>query len=57
MFYENLALKYQIAAVKNKAFEGLINIAKISKFMDRESKLELVLGLILTQIDFCNANA
>ena len=32
-----------------------MNIAKISKFIDRVSKLKLVHGLILSQIDFCNA--
>ena len=52
---ENLTLKYQVAAPKKKAIGGLINIAKISKFIDRESKLKLVHGSILTQIDFCNA--
>ena len=55
IFDENLTLKYQVAAVKKKAIGGLINIAKISKFIDRESKLKLVHSLILTQIDFCNA--
>ena len=44
---------YQIAAVKKKATGGLINIAKISKFIGRGSKLRLVHGLILTQTDFC----
>ena len=53
--YENLTVKYQVAAVKKKANGGFINIAKISKFIDRESKLKLVHGFILTQIDFCNA--
>ena len=52
---ENLTLKYQVVPVKNKAIGGLINIAKTSKFIDRESKLKLVHDLILTQIDFCNA--
>ena len=48
IFDENLTLKYPVAAVKKKAIGGLINIAKISKFIDRESKLKLVHGLILT---------
>ena len=47
VFDEILTLKYQVAAVKKKAIGGLINIAKISKF--------IVHDLILTQIDFCNA--
>ena len=55
VFDENLFLKYQVTVVKKKAIEGLINIAKISKFIDRESKLKLVYGLTQTQIDFYNA--
>ena len=42
VFDENLTLKCQIAAVKKKGIGGLINIAKISKFIHRESKLKLV---------------
>ena len=41
---ENLTLKYQAAVVKNKAIGGPINIAKKSKFIDRESKLKLMHG-------------
>ena len=52
---ENSTLKNQIAAVKNKRIGGFINFSKISKFIDRESKLKLVNALILTQIDFYNA--
>ena len=54
VFDENLTLKYQVAAVKKKAFGVLINIAKVSKFIDKESKLRLVHGFILTQMEFCN---
>ena len=54
VFYENLTLKYQVAAVKKKAIGSLISIAKISRFNDRESKRKLVHGLILTPLDFCN---
>ena len=46
---------YQVAAVKKKAVGGLINIAEMSKFIDRGSKLELEHVLILTQKDFCVA--
>ena len=52
---ENLTLKYQIAAVKNKVIGCLKIIAKLSKFIDRESKLKLVQSSTLTQIDYCNA--
>ena len=55
VFDESLTLKYQIGAVKKKANGGLINTARISKFINRKSKLELVHCLIMTQTDFCNA--
>ena len=50
-----LTLKYQVDVLKKKDTGGFINIAKLSKFIDRECMLKLVHGLILTQIDFCNA--
>ena len=52
IFDENLTLKYQVAAVKKKAIGGLINIEKISKFLDKESKLKLLQCLIHAQMDF-----
>ena len=55
IFDENLTLKYQVAAVTKNSIGDLINIAKISNVIDRESKLKLLHGLILTQIYFCNA--
>ena len=44
----------QIAAVK-KCNRGLQNVDKISKFIDRESKMTLFHCLVLTQVDFCNS--
>ena len=41
VFDENLTLKYQVSTVKKKAIGGLINIAKVSKFIDKESTLKL----------------
>ena len=38
VFDENLALKYQIAAVQKKATGDLINIVKISKFISRKTR-------------------
>ena len=55
IFDENLTLKHQIAATKKKAIGGLINIAKISSFIDDKSKFKLVHCLVLTQLDFCNS--
>ena len=55
VFDEILTLKCQVAAVKKKANGGLINTARILKFIDSDFKMKLVHDLILTQIDFCNA--
>ena len=35
---ENLTLKYQVAAVKEKATGSILNIAKLTTFFDRASK-------------------
>ena len=51
---ENLTLKYQITAIKKKSVGGLINIAKISSFIDKDSKFKLVHCLVLSHLDFCN---
>ena len=39
VFDEYLTLKYQVVAVKKKAIGCSVSVAKISKFIDRESKL------------------
>ena len=52
VFDENLSLKNQITTVKKKAIGGLLNMAKILKFIDIESKLKHVHGFILTQTGF-----
>ena len=52
---DGLTLKYQIAAIKKKSIGGLINIAKISSFIDNESKFKLVHCLVLSHLDFCNS--
>ena len=52
---ENLTLKGQVAAIKKKSIGGLINIAKISSFIDNESKFKLVHCLVLSHLDFCNS--
>ena len=40
---------------KKKALGGIKNNAKISKFIDKDSKLKLVHWFILTQIDLCSS--
>ena len=55
VFDEILTLKYQVVAVKKVNIGCLIKIGKISKFIDRDSKLKLVHCLIL-QRDVCIAS-
>ena len=54
-FWWKFTSQISICRSKKEAIGGLLNIAKTSKFIDRESKLKLVHGLILTQINFRNA--
>ena len=50
-----LNMECQLQSTKQKAIGNLINISKVSKFMDKESRLKLVHGLVLSHIDFCNS--
>ena len=49
-----LTMAQQISQVKKKAMFNLINISRISNFIDRNSRLKLVHGLVFSQLDFCN---
>lgn len=52
---KGLSLKPQIKNVKRKAIGNLINISRISKFLDEGSRLKLIHGLVFSHIDFCNS--
>jgi len=52
---ENLTLRQQINNTKKKAIFALINIARISKFIDESSRLKLVNGLVFSVLDYCNS--
>ena len=52
---KNLSMKCQLKRVKSKAICNLINIARISIYLDRAARMKLVHGLILSHIDFCNS--
>ena len=41
--------------MKKKVINDLINISRISRFVDKSSRMKLVHGLILSKIDFCNS--
>ena len=52
---ETLSLKEHIRSMKGKLIFSLINIARISKYLNRNHKMQLVHTLILSRTDFCNA--
>ena len=54
-FEKRLNMEKQIQNAKSKAIGNLINISHISKYIDRNSRIKLVHGLVLSNIDYCNA--
>ena len=50
-----LNLNEQINSVKRKVIVNLINIYRIAKFINKDSKMKLVHGLVFSIIDFCNS--
>ena len=51
VFDSHLNLNEQINKVKRKVIVNLINISRIAKFIDQESKMKLVHGLVFSIID------
>ena len=52
---KNIDLKAQLQKTKGKSIGNLINISRIAKYLDRNSKIKLIHGLVFSHIDFCNA--
>ena len=52
---ENLNMKDHLRQQKKKLVHNLINISRIAKFLNKGTKMKLVHGLILSNIDFCNS--
>ena len=52
---QNLTLKPQLNNTKRKAIYNLMNISRISKFINESLRMKLVHGLVLSVIDFCNS--
>ena len=52
---ENLTMRNQLNSARRKAIGGLINISKISGYIDKGCRMKLVHSLVLSQIDFCNS--
>ena len=55
VFDSQLNFDEQINNVKRKVIVNLINISRIAKFIDQDSKMKLVHGLVFSIIDFCNS--
>ena len=55
IFDSNIDFRKQIKQVKKKVINDLINISRLSRFVDKSSRMKLVQGLILSKIDFCSS--
>ena len=55
VFDEHLSMRDQVSNVKKKVYGNLINLSRISGFLDRDTRLKLVHGLVLSSLDFCNS--
>ena len=48
-------MKNHLKHVKSSVIGNIINISRISKYLDKPSIMKLVHGLVLSKIDFCNS--
>ena len=55
VFDSQINLNEQINNVKRKVIVNLIDISRFAKFIDQESKMKLVHGLVFSIINFCNS--
>ena len=55
IFDKNLSLIEQLKNTKKKTIGNLINISRITKFINFKSRIKLVHGLVLSNLDFCNS--
>ena len=51
----SLTLRNQLSALRRKVTGNLINISRISRFIDQRSRLKLIHNLVLSSVDFCNS--
>ena len=52
---QTLTLREHLRYMKGKLINNLINIARVTKYLDRGSRMHLVHNLILSNTDFCNS--
>ena len=55
IFDKNLSMKNHLKNIKSSVIGNIINISRISKYLDKPSMMKLVHGLVLSKIDFCNS--
>ena len=55
IFDRELSMEPQIQSIKGKAIGNLINISRIAKYIDKDCRLKMIHGLVISRIDFCNA--
>ena len=52
---QDLNMRAHLNKVKRNTMSSLVNIARIAKFIDRESRMKLVHCLVFSVMDFCNS--
>lgn len=55
IFDKNLSMKNHLKNIKSSVVGNIINISRISKYLDKPSMMKLFHGLVLSKIDFCNS--
>ena len=55
VFDDSLKMEAQIRKAKGKAIGNLKNISQISNYIDKNSRIKLIHGLVISHIDFCNS--
>ena len=55
IFDKHLTMRNHLKNIKSSVISNLINIARITKYLDKSSIMKLVHGLVLSKIDFCNS--
>ena len=54
-FDRDLSLEPQLQNARRKIIGNLVNISRIAKFINKDSRTKLIHGLVLSRIDFCNS--
>ena len=52
---KDLTMETQINSVKRKSIGNLINIARVARYLNQPTRLNLVHSLVFSHLDFCNS--